>query len=80
VRAAPAWAPLTAREAEVAALITQGLTNRQIAERLVVTPATAGTHVTHVLTKLGLHSRAQVAAWAVERGLAPRTGEHDAPE
>jgi pimeloyl-ACP methyl ester carboxylesterase/DNA-binding CsgD family transcriptional regulator len=61
--------PLSPREREVAALVAQGLTNRQIAERLVVTEGTATLHVKHTLAKLGFRSRAQIAAWAVERGL-----------
>jgi non-specific serine/threonine protein kinase len=65
----PDAGPLSPREREVAALIAQGLSNRQIAERLVITPATAGVHVVHILDKLGMRSRAQVAAWAAERGL-----------
>ncbi len=60
---------LTRREHEVAALIAQGLTNRQIAERLVITERTAETHVQHILNKLGINSRAQIAAWAATHGL-----------
>jgi non-specific serine/threonine protein kinase len=60
---------LTAREREVAVLLAQGLTNREIARRLVITTNTAGVHVGHILTKLGLHTRAQVAAWAAANGL-----------
>ena len=60
---------LSARECEVAALIGRGLSNREIAEALVIADRTAETHVTHVLNKLGLRSRAQVAVWAVEHGL-----------
>jgi DNA-binding CsgD family transcriptional regulator len=67
--AAPA-ASLTRREREVAALIAQGLTNRQIAAALTITEGTAGSHVEHILAKLGFGSRAQVAAWAVAAGLA----------
>jgi DNA-binding CsgD family transcriptional regulator len=63
--------PLTAREREVAALIARGCTNRQIAEALVVAEATAVRHVANILNKLGMGSRAQVAVWAVEQGLAP---------
>jgi DNA-binding CsgD family transcriptional regulator len=65
-----ATAPLTRREHEVAALVAQGLTNRQIAARLVVTERTAGTHLERIMNKLGAHSRAQVAAWAAEHRLA----------
>jgi len=61
--------PLTTRQQEVAVLVAQGLTNRQIAERLVVTEAAAAKHVEHILDKLGVGSRAQIAAWAAERGL-----------
>jgi predicted ATPase/DNA-binding CsgD family transcriptional regulator len=61
--------PLTPREREVALLIVDGKTNREIGESLVITEWTVDTHVRHILTKLGLRSRAQVAAWAVERGL-----------
>jgi predicted ATPase/DNA-binding CsgD family transcriptional regulator/Tfp pilus assembly protein PilF len=61
--------PLSAREREVAALLAQGLSNRDIAERLVVSERTAENHVQHVLNRLGLRSRAQVAAWAVEHGV-----------
>jgi non-specific serine/threonine protein kinase len=53
----------------VAALVAAGLTNRQIAERLVIAERTAGNHVDHILAKLGFRSRAQIAAWAVTRGL-----------
>jgi non-specific serine/threonine protein kinase len=62
--------PLTQREMEVVRQIARGRTNRQIAEALVITEGTAAVHVKHILNKLGLDSRAQVAAWAVRRGLA----------
>lgn len=61
--------PLTPREDEVAALIGRGLSNRQIGEALVISEGTARIHVSHVLAKLGFHSRVQVATWAAERGL-----------
>jgi DNA-binding CsgD family transcriptional regulator len=64
---------LTAREREIAALVARGLTNRQIAEELVISKRTASTHVTNVLAKLDFATRAQVAAWAVEQGLAGRS-------
>ncbi len=60
---------LSAREREVAILIAQGLTNRDIAEKLVVSERTAENHVQRVLNRLGLRSRAQVAAWVVRQGL-----------
>ena len=58
---------LTRRELEIAGLLAEGLTNRQIATRLVISPRTAETHVDHILTKLGMTSRAQVAGWVVEQ-------------
>jgi non-specific serine/threonine protein kinase len=60
---------LSRRELEVAALLAQGLTNRQIAEELVISEWTADSHVRHILSKLGVRSRAQIAAWASEQGL-----------
>jgi len=57
---------LTRRELEVALLIAEGLTNRQIAERLFIAERTAESHVEHILNKLGLHSRTQVATWTIE--------------
>ena len=60
---------LTRREREVAALIARGLTNREIAEELIISEMTADSHVSHILRKLGFRSRAQVARWAVEHGL-----------
>lgn len=54
---------LTPREREVAGLITEGLSNRQIAARLVISQRTAEGHVEHIMAKLGFQSRAQVAAW-----------------
>jgi non-specific serine/threonine protein kinase len=53
----------------VAALVARGLTNREIAERLVISVRTSEGHVERIRDKLGLRSRAQVAAWAVEHGL-----------
>jgi DNA-binding NarL/FixJ family response regulator len=62
---------LTPREREVAALIGQGRSNRNIAEALVVSVRTVETYVTRILSKLGFDSRVQIATWAVEKGLAP---------
>jgi DNA-binding CsgD family transcriptional regulator len=61
---------LTAREREVAALLAGGLSNRAIADQLVVGERTVETYVSSILNKLGYTSRAQIAAWAVNRGLA----------
>ncbi len=64
---------LTRREREVATLIAQGLTNREIAAALVITEGTAANHVQHILNKLGFNTRAQVAAWATERRAPSKT-------
>ena len=61
---------LTPREREVAALVARGLTDGQLAEVLVISRRTAEKHVANCLGKLGLATRAGLAAWAVERGLA----------
>ena len=59
--------PLTSREREVVRLVARGLTNRQIAEALVVSERTAEWHVANTLSKLGLGTRAQLAVWAAQR-------------
>jgi DNA-binding NarL/FixJ family response regulator len=63
-------ATLTEREREVLALVAHGLSNKAIADRLVITERTARTHVSNILGKLGLASRTQAALYAVEHGLA----------
>jgi pimeloyl-ACP methyl ester carboxylesterase/DNA-binding CsgD family transcriptional regulator len=63
---------LSTREREVAVLVAQGLTNKEIAERLVVAPATAERHVANIMAKLGYRSRSQIAAWVVEQRLTAR--------
>ena len=60
---------LTTRQEEVAVLVAEGLTNRQIAERLVITPRAAAAHVEHILDKLGAGSRTQIGVWIAEHGL-----------
>jgi non-specific serine/threonine protein kinase len=63
---------LTSREEEIAGLLAQGLSNKAIAKSLVIAQRTAETHVANVLSKLGLTSRSQVAAWVAEqRGIDP---------
>ncbi len=62
-------ARLTRREREVAALVAQGQSNREIAEALVITERTVEGHVSHMLAKLDFRSRAQISAWAVKEGL-----------
>jgi DNA-binding NarL/FixJ family response regulator len=68
-----AYDGLTEREREVATLIAQGRTNRAIAQALVLSERTVATHVGNILAKLNVTSRAQIAAWASEKGLAPRS-------
>jgi non-specific serine/threonine protein kinase len=64
-RAAPrSIGGLTPRESDIAALIAEGLTSREIAEALVLGERTVETHVAHILSKLGFSSRRQIAAWA----------------
>jgi DNA-binding CsgD family transcriptional regulator len=58
------WRPLTIREFEVARLIAEGMTNAQIAAELSVAPKTVSAHVEHILAKLGVGRRTEVAAWA----------------
>lgn len=62
---------LTEREREIAGLIATGNSNREIAERLVLSERTVITHITNILNKLGFTSRTQIAVWANESGLAP---------
>jgi DNA-binding CsgD family transcriptional regulator len=66
---------LTKRETEVLALLADGLTNAEIAQRLVISQRTAEHHVASVLTKLDLRSRAEAAAYAVREGLERPVGE-----
>jgi predicted ATPase/DNA-binding CsgD family transcriptional regulator len=66
IGAAPS-SPLTAREQEIAELIAQGLSNKEIASRLVIAQRTTEGHVEHILAKLGFNSRTRVAAWVIAR-------------
>lgn len=62
--------PLTGRELEVVRLVSRGLTNREIAERLVISERTVRTHISRILDKLNLINRTQVALYALRRGWA----------
>jgi len=61
---------LTKREREVAALVAQGKSNREIAQTLVVSEYTVASHVSNILSKLEFSSRTQIVSWAIEKGLA----------
>jgi DNA-binding CsgD family transcriptional regulator len=61
---------LTAREREVVRLVAAGLSNRAIAERLVISEKTAGRHLSNIFCKLGVHNRAQATRAVLERGIA----------
>ncbi|HYL41447.1 MAG TPA: LuxR C-terminal-related transcriptional regulator, partial [Candidatus Binatus sp.] len=60
------WRPLTVREFEVARLIAEGRTNAEIADELNIAAKTASSHVEHILAKLGVSRRAEIAAWAAK--------------
>lgn len=67
----PTEDPLTERELEVLQLVAQGLTNQEIAERLVLGERTVGNHISSILSKLHLANRTQAALYALREGIAP---------
>ena len=67
-------AGLTSREVEVLKLLALGLSNKQIAARLVIAPKTAGNHIEHIYTKIGASNRAAAALFAMQQGLLPEEG------
>jgi DNA-binding NarL/FixJ family response regulator len=69
-RSHPRLGTLTDREREIVGLVGEGLNNDEIAERLVVSPATARTHVSRAMVKLGARDRAQLVVFAYQSGLA----------
>jgi DNA-binding CsgD family transcriptional regulator len=64
---------LTRRQRRIAVLIGEGMTSAQIAARLEIAERTVDSHAEHIRKRLGLHSRAQIAAWAVRELLAGRS-------
>jgi DNA-binding NarL/FixJ family response regulator len=64
-------AGLTPREVEVLRLLAQGLSNKEIAERLVISPKTAGNHIEHIYAKIDASSRATASLFAMQNGLLP---------
>ena len=64
--AGPATVPLSRRELQIVELVADGLTNRQVASRLGVSPRTVDSHIDHVRNKLGLRTRAQIVRWLIE--------------
>ena len=66
---------VTAREAEVLALVAEGLTNRQVANRLTISEKTVASHLAHVFAKVGLQSRAAATAYAIAHGLTRNAGD-----
>jgi len=79
-RHVPTSDPLTSRELEVLGLVAQGLSNRQVAERLTVTEATVRSHVSNVLSKLHLANRVQATLYALHEGLASLDDEVGMPD
>ncbi len=67
---------LTPREREVARFLSQGKSNREIAEGLVLSERTVENHISNILTKLGFDSRSQIAVWAVEKGLGKESNQN----
>ena len=86
VRRRREWpAGLTAREVEIVRLLVRGLTAKEIAEQLVISPKTAGSHIEHIYAKTGASNRAQLSLFAMKHGLmaeppaelpAGTSGEH----
>ncbi len=67
-------AGLTGREVEVLRLVARGLSNKEIATRLVIAPKTAGNHIEHIYMKIGTNNRAGASLFAMQHGLLPEEG------
>lgn len=72
------WQRLSERERDVAWLLSEGASNKEIAERLVVSVKTVEAHVHDILSKLGARSRSEAAVWLLKHGVGTRFGERDA--
>lgn len=70
--------PLSPREVQVAVLIAQGLTSKEVGRKLFIERGTVDTHVQHIYNKLSIESRPQLAIWLVEHGLHQATNHQDA--
>jgi two-component system, NarL family, response regulator DevR len=70
---------LSEREKEVLVLVARGLTNRQIAAELIISENTVRNHLSHILDKLDLSRRSQVAAYAAQHGLLPPDNQPEQP-
>ena len=75
-----AVSPLSKRELQVLRLLTDGLEQREIAKELFISAKTVGTHIEHILSKMGVHSRAQAVAQAYRRGLLSTGERGELPE
>jgi predicted ATPase/DNA-binding CsgD family transcriptional regulator len=71
----PHVGPLTGREVQIAALVANGMSNREIAEHMVISKRTVDAHVEHIFSKLGISSRVQLTTWLCDRLPQPRTGQ-----
>jgi HD-GYP domain-containing protein (c-di-GMP phosphodiesterase class II) len=71
-------AGLTVREVEVLRLVSRGLSSKEIANRLVISPKTARNHIEHIYTKIGASSRVNASLFAIQHGLLPADAFHDA--
>jgi DNA-binding CsgD family transcriptional regulator len=76
-RTVSGWDSLTGAELRVVTLAATGVSNKEIARQLWLSPHTVGTHVRHALEKLGLRSRVEMARQAGARGIAPSVREPD---
>jgi DNA-binding NarL/FixJ family response regulator len=68
---------MTTREVEVLRLLARGLSNKQIAVQLVITPGTAGSHIEHIYRKIDASNRAQASLFAMKHGLMADTAPQD---